>query len=80
MPYAKSWLLVARSCSETKRDVRGVFDRLKLYPREAKVEQVVYKAKALHPKFPGIIDLPCWAIGRNWCKKKQPEVQLLLHE
>ena len=53
--------------------VRRVFARLGLCDVDATVEQVVYKAKALHPEFPGMMDLPCWEIGRNWCKSRSPE-------
>jgi endonuclease III len=55
--------------------VRRVFDRLGLCkagpPKE--VERVIYKARALHPEYPGIMDLPCWEIGRKWCKAPGPE-------
>ena len=53
--------------------VRRVFTRLGLCIVNASVEQVIYKAKALHPEFPGMMDLPCWEIGRNWCKSRAPE-------
>ena len=53
--------------------VRRVFARLGLCCTGATVEQVVYKAKALHPNFSGIMDLPCWEIGRTWCKANGPE-------
>lgn len=53
--------------------VRRVFSRLGLCCSDATVEQVIYKAKALHPEFPGMMDLPCWEIGRNWCKSLGPE-------
>jgi endonuclease III len=53
--------------------VRRVFSRLNLCPANAKVEQVIYKARALYPKFPGMMDLPCWEIGRKWCKPGTPE-------
>lgn len=53
--------------------VRRVFARLGLCDADATVEQVIYKAKALFPEFPGIIDLPSWEIGRNWCKARAPE-------
>ncbi len=52
--------------------IRRVFARLGLCPEEASVEQVIYKARALHPQFPGMMDLPCWEIGRNWCKSRAP--------
>ena len=55
------------------RQVRRVFGRLGLCPAEATVEQVIYKARALHPVFPGIMDLPSWEIGRNWCRVQNPD-------
>ena len=53
--------------------VRRVFSRLGLCAAGVSAEQVIYKAKALHPEFPGMMDLPCWEIGRNWCKARSPE-------
>jgi len=53
--------------------IRRVFARLGLCAADATVEQVIYKAKALYPEFPGMMDLPCWEIGRNWCKARGPE-------
>lgn len=50
--------------------IRKVFGRLGLCADDATVEQVIYKARALYPDFPGIMDLPCWEIGRNWCKSR----------
>jgi uncharacterized HhH-GPD family protein len=52
--------------------VRRVLGRLGLAPKGATVEELIYRARALNPEFPGIIDLPTWEIGRNWCKPKQP--------
>jgi len=52
--------------------VRRVFSRLSLCPPNVSVEQVIYKARALYPEFPGMMDLPCWEIGRNWCKPRNP--------
>jgi endonuclease III len=52
--------------------VRRVFGRLGLCAPGATIEQLVYKARALHPAFPGIMDLPSWEIGRNWCKPRSP--------
>jgi endonuclease-3 len=49
------------------RQVRRVFGRLGLCSPEATVEEVTYKARALHPMFPSIMDFPSWEIGRNWC-------------
>ena len=53
--------------------IRRVFARLGICPENASVEQVIYKARSLHPEFPGLIDLPCWEIGRKWCKPHKPE-------
>ena len=53
--------------------VRRVFARLGLCPADATVEQVIYKARALHPEFPGMMDMPCWEIGRNWCRSRVME-------
>jgi endonuclease III len=52
--------------------VRRVFHRLGLCAENVTVEQVIYKARALYPDFPGMMDLPCWEIGRNWCKSRGP--------
>lgn len=52
--------------------VRRVFSRLGLCALDVTVEQVIYKARALYPDFPGMMDLPCWEIGRNWCKSRVP--------
>jgi endonuclease III len=52
--------------------VRRVFGRLGLCSSDATVEQLVYKARALHPEFPGIVDLPIWEIGRLWCRPHDP--------
>jgi len=53
--------------------VRRVFSRLGICPAGATVEQVVYKARALWPEFPGLMDLPSWEIGRRWRKARGPE-------
>lgn len=53
--------------------IRRVFARLSLCAVDATPEQVIYKAKALYPTFPGIMDFPCWEVGRNWCKARNPE-------
>jgi endonuclease III len=52
--------------------VRRVFARLELAAPDATVEQLVYRARALHPEFPGLMDMPSWEIGRRWCKPRGP--------
>jgi endonuclease III len=70
-------LLADRSSIDISADVhvRRVFARLGLCtagpPKE--VERVIYKARALHPEYPGMMDLPSWEIGRKWCKAPGPE-------
>ena len=54
------------------RHVRRVFHRLDLLPKRASSEQVIDRARDLHPEFPGLLDLPAFEIGRNWCKPKMP--------
>jgi len=48
--------------------VLRVFGRLGLRRSSASNEEVIYKARALSPDYPGRLDLACWVIGRNWCK------------
>lgn len=51
--------------------VRRVFGRLGLTPLDASVDQLIFRAKGLYPKFPGLMDFPAWEIGRNWCRPKK---------
>lgn len=57
------------------RHVRRVLHRLDLIPEGASSELIMYRARALHPEFPGLLDLPLYEIGRKWCrpKPKQPD-------
>jgi len=48
--------------------VERVFKRLGLIPPEATKNELIKKARELHPEFPGIMDKPAWEIGKNWCK------------
>src|SRR3972149_530609 len=52
--------------------IRRVFYRLGLIHKSASNEQIIYRARALSPAFPGLLDLPAWEIGRNWCKPSEP--------
>ena len=54
------------------RHVRRVFQRLGLIPKQASNEQIIYRARDLNPKYPGLVDLPAFQIGREWCKPKNP--------
>lgn len=52
--------------------VRRVFTRLGLCQPSVPVEQIIYKARSLHPEFPGLLDLPSFEIGRKWCRPQKP--------
>jgi endonuclease-3 len=52
--------------------IRRVFARLGLTDPEDSSEAVIYRARALHPEFPGLFDYPAWEIGRNWCRPQMP--------
>ncbi len=34
---------------------------------------MIQEASDLHPERPGELDLPCWMIGRQWCRPKKPK-------
>ncbi len=53
--------------------VRRVFGRLGLCSQDPTVDQVIYRARALYPSFPGIMDWPTYEIGRNWCRPNHPD-------
>lgn len=55
--------------------VMRVFKRLGLISTDADNWQLIYCAKELNPEYPGIFDLSCWEIGRNWCHPKNPKCQ-----
>jgi len=55
--------------------IMRVMERIGYVPQNASHEMVIYKARELNPEYPGIIDYPCWEIGRNWCKASNPECQ-----
>jgi len=57
------------------RQVKRVFIRLGLIPQQAKNEEVMYCARELNPNYPGAFDLPCWEIGKEWCKPRNPECE-----
>jgi endonuclease III len=52
--------------------VRRVFTRLGLVEEAARIEEIIYCARVLHPHFPGLLDFPAWEIGRTWCRPTMP--------
>jgi len=52
--------------------VKRVFSRIGLVPEDPSNNQVIYKARAMYPKFPGLLDYQTFRIGRSICKSRQP--------
>jgi endonuclease III len=52
--------------------VKRVFKRLGIVPEKPSVDQVIYRARALYPEFPGLLDLSVFNIGRSWCHTRKP--------
>jgi endonuclease III len=52
--------------------VRRVFVRLGLVEPNATIDEIIYRARSLYPDFPGLLDLPTWDIGRQWCRPGAP--------
>ncbi len=55
--------------------IKRIFYRVGLTANRDDVDSVIYKARELYPEFPGIVDLSCWEIGRNYCHPKDPECE-----
>ena len=55
--------------------VKRVFKRLGFISKNASNDELIYCARELNPKYPGIFDLPCWEIGRNWCRPQKPQCE-----
>lgn len=51
--------------------IMRVFERLGLVEK-LKPELVIYKARALNPQYPGVVDYTCWEVGRVYCHKTKP--------
>ena len=54
------------------RHVKRVLSRLGVVPIDPSEEQVIYAAREISPDFPGIIDLPLFNIGREYCHPNNP--------
>lgn len=52
--------------------VRRVFTRLGLIPQANQTEMLIYRAREMNPSYPGILDLPAFEIGRQWCRPRSP--------
>ena len=49
-----------------------VMKRLGYLDENATRDQIIYKAREINPEYPGIIDIACWSIGRDFCRPKNP--------
>ncbi len=54
------------------RHVKRVFKRLGFTSDETSNNELIYCAREFNPLYPGIFDLSCWEIGREWCHPKNP--------
>jgi len=52
--------------------VKRVFKRTGFISENASNDELIYSARELNPKYPGIFDLSVWQIGRNWCHPQNP--------
>lgn len=52
--------------------VTRVFDRMGFVPKHSSVDYVIFRARELHPEYPGIFDLALWELGRTVCRPTQP--------
>jgi len=52
--------------------VRRVMRRLGLVRPDCSDEEIIYRAREMNPKFPGVIDLGLWELGRSSCRPKSP--------
>lgn len=51
--------------------VRRVFLRTGLVSRDTPAE-VAAAAARVSPREPGLVDLPAWTVGRQWCRPREP--------
>lgn len=54
------------------RHVKRVFKRLGLISKNASNEELIYCARELNPKYPGIFDLPALRLGAKICHQRNP--------
>lgn len=65
------------SCVDLSPDVhvRRVFNRLGFTENPDSTDELVYAARELNPEYPGVFDLPCFEIGKRWCRPKNPKCE-----
>ena len=52
--------------------IMRIFYRSGLISSEKAKEEAIHMARALYPEYPGIVDYPCWYIGRTFCHPHNP--------
>jgi endonuclease III len=52
--------------------VTRVYARMGFVPHDASLEDVIYRAREMHPEYPGIYDLILWDLGRTKCRPQNP--------
>lgn len=57
------------------RHIIRVFKRIGFVKNDASIDEILYRARELNPEYPGIFDISCWKIGKNWCHPKNPECE-----
>jgi len=55
--------------------VRRVFTRMGFVPENANESCFIYRARELHPEYPGIFDIVLWETGREKCHLKRPRCE-----
>lgn len=62
-------------CIDISPDIHviRVFKRIGFISKKASNDELIYKAREIYPQYPGVLDLPIWEIGRNWCKFRNPK-------
>lgn len=64
-------------CIDISPDVHAkrVFKRLGFVSDEKNNDELIYSARELNPEYPGIFDLSCWEIGKEWCHPNNPKCE-----
>ena len=64
-----------RSSIDISADVHvvRVFERLGFVPQDSSLETVIFKAREMHPEYPGIFDLGIWSLGHDICIANNPK-------
>lgn len=57
----------------TDRHIVRVMGRLYFNNEDVSEEHVINKAREINPEFPGLIDLACRFIGKDYCRPTDPE-------